>query len=137
MIPCAPLLALPTWPSPFMTGAWKREAEGDQPIKVAIGVHYGEAVVGNIGDDRKLEYTVLGDTVNVASRLEHFTREVGATVVISEDLLVAVKSLGVDPFEIAPNLQKAGLHQVRGRQEPVMIWTINAHDDCENAAVNR
>ena len=48
----------------------EREAAGDQPIEISIGLHYGTVVLGDIGSARRLEYAVLGDTVNVASRLE-------------------------------------------------------------------
>lgn len=102
----------------------ERQKSGDPEIRVGIGVHYGEAVVGNIGDERKLEYTVLGDTVNVASRLEKLTRETGTQIVLSEELIEAIRNSGADPFEIAPGLSPGGVHDIRGRREPITIWTL-------------
>ncbi len=102
-----------------------------QPIKVGIGVHYGEVIVGNIGDERRLEYTVLGDTVNVASRLEHLTREVGAQLVVSQALITAAQDCGTDPGTILPDLRRDASRSVSGRREPVETWWAgNLSDDC-------
>jgi len=73
--------------------AWtgERERRGGAPIRVGIGAHYGPVVIGDIGDSQRLERAVLGDTVNVASRLERASRDLGCTVVVSEDLVAAAK----------------------------------------------
>ena len=78
--------------------AWNREraAKGEPPIAAGIGVHYGEAVLGDIGTEQRLEYTAIGDTVNVASRLEALTRTLGVTILISGELAGAVCAQGGD-----------------------------------------
>ena len=104
----------------------ERKTKGEPAIKVGIGVHFGEVIVGNIGDERRLEYTVLGDTVNVASRLEHLTREVGAQLVVSNELIAAIRVLGSDPHDVLPDLRRDDSRSVRGRQKPIEVWCAGA-----------
>jgi adenylate cyclase len=104
----------------------ERAQAGELPIGIGIGVHYGEVLVGNIGDAQRLEYAVLGDTVNVASRLERLTRETGAPLVVSDDLVGAVRACGVEPSTLVDGLRRDQARTVRGRREPVAIWCLAA-----------
>jgi|AraplaMF_Col_mMF_1032025.scaffolds.fasta_scaffold00280_27 adenylate cyclase len=104
----------------------ERVRRGDVPIEIGVGVHYGEVLVGNIGDARRLEYTVLGDTVNVASRLERMTREAGVPLIVSDDLVTAVRGCGEDPCVIVKDLTRDTERTVRGRQQPIAIWCVTA-----------
>jgi len=102
----------------------ERARSGDMPIQVGIGVHYGEVLVGNIGDARRLEYTVFGDTVNVASRLERLTREIGCALVVSDELVTAVRGCGGDPVVLVQGLcRDEAARTVPGRRQPVTIWS--------------
>ena len=69
------------------------EAEGLQPFAVRLGVHVGDAVVGNIGSLERMEYTVLGNTVNLAARLEELNKEYGTTILVSEAVRSRVENL--------------------------------------------
>jgi adenylate cyclase len=104
----------------------KRRARGVPEIRVGIGVHYGEVVVGNVGDARRLEFAVIGDVVNVASRLERLTRERGVPLIASADVIDAVRrETGGVPDLLGRFLAEPEL-TVRGRRQPVSIWVMAA-----------
>ena len=106
--------------------AWNGElaATGGPEVKLSIGVHYGEVVLGDIGSERRLEFAVLGDPVNVASRLEALTRDLGAQVILSDDLVRAVRS-ETDPAAAAllDDFDAGDTQSIRGRSEPVAVLT--------------
>ena len=73
------------------------EAEGLKPFITRFGIHVGEAVVGNVGSAERMNYTALGNAVNLAARLEGLNKEVGTTILASEDVYLRVR----DQFEFS------------------------------------
>jgi adenylate cyclase len=97
---------------------WRPATFAGQEIRLGIGVHAGEAVVGNVGNARRLEFTVVGDTVNVASRLERLTRQHDVCIAVSGACLAAAGGPERAPLALEPR----GPASIRGRQEPVELW---------------
>ena len=90
-------------------------------LVVSVGVHFGRATVGDVGPARRLEFAVIGDTVNVACRLEAATREVGARIVLSAALVARARAEGMPENALAGFAERTGL-ALRGRRRPVDIW---------------
>jgi adenylate cyclase len=61
-------------------------AEGLSPFAIRVGIHFGDAVVGNLGSAERMNYTVLGNSVNLAARLEGLNKEYGTTILVSESV---------------------------------------------------
>ncbi len=98
-----------------------RHAAGATPsVRVKVGLHVGPLIVGNIGAPTRMNYTVIGDTVNVCSRIEALASEFddgqAAVIVVSGDIVQAVG----DAFQFEP----LGERSVKGRAQPVEIWRL-------------
>jgi adenylate cyclase len=93
-----------------------RRAAGLADIAVGIGIHYGEVVAGVLGLEAPVEYTVIGDTVNAAQRIEALTRELGVPLLVSAELLAAAGEAGHAMW------LPVGSHIVHGRRKPVEVF---------------
>jgi class 3 adenylate cyclase len=110
--------------------AMQRQSKGHRPYGISIGLHYGEVVVGNVGSDRNLSFTVIGDAVNTASRLESLSRELSAVIVASDEVIESVKhELEQMEPEILACFQRVGETSVKGRHEPVEVWILPLNDE--------
>jgi adenylate cyclase len=99
-----------------------RTAESKPAIAIAIGIHHGPVLIGNIGNEQRLEFATLGDTVNSAARLEHLARPLEAQVVISDDLVRMVKGEGGEA--IVSDFVQHGEETLRGQDEPMQLWIL-------------
>ncbi len=99
-----------------------RTAAGEPPISIGIGIHYGPVVLGNIGDAQCLEFAVLGDTVNVASRLESLCRSLNASITLSD--AAYQRALEADPTTATQGLTDTGSHELRGRDQPIHVLML-------------
>lgn len=84
------------------------------PLRMGVAVHTGTVIVGDIGTERRLEYTIIGDAVNVASRMDGLTKIHGAPLLVSPTTMAAAK----DAFDWD---EKPAL-EVRGRKEPLVTY---------------
>jgi len=93
-------------------------AENLPNIKVGIGINSGEALVGNMGSDQRFDYSVIGDSVNLAARLESASKTLGHTLIVGE----ATKKVINDkfPFKFVDSIT------VKGKTEPVNVYTLTS-----------
>jgi adenylate cyclase len=100
-----------------------RDSRGQTPIMIGMGLHCGPAISGTIGSEERMEYTVIGDTVNMTSRIESSTKAFGTDLLISEDVFNKVGA------EFA--LELAGVAEVKGKSEPLKMFKVLGTKDTD------
>lgn len=114
---CANLLRAVAEARQAMTALNERNSgTGRAPLNYGIGVHVGDVMYGNIGSSSRLDFTVIGPAVNMASRLEALTKQIGKPVLLSRDFAELVDR----EFE----LERVGKHAVRGFSEPIELFAF-------------
>jgi adenylate cyclase len=101
-----------------------RQSRRRAPVLVTrFGIHTGIAVVGSVGAKDRIQYTAMGDAVNVASRLEGLNKERGTTILVSAAVVAGARR--------SFHFQRLGLQQLRGRAEPVEVFALSGKGEID------
>jgi adenylate cyclase len=100
----------------------RRRRKGLNPVRVRIGIHCGPALAGNIGAPGRINYTLVGDTVNVAQRLEQFGKEIDDG---QSDVIIVVSGSVADRLPVEVPIRPLGKHAVVERGDPIPLFRFD------------
>jgi adenylate cyclase len=102
----------------------ERVRDGEAPLAIGIGLNYGPAVLGDVGSEHSMAFTIIGDTVNTASRLQALTRTLETPLVVGEPLVAVLRNGGSSgAAKLLVQLRDGGEQALRGRAGSIRIWT--------------
>ena len=91
---------------------------GYSPVRIGIGIHFGDTIIGTIGENERIEVTVISDTVNVASRLESLSKRYGAGILVSGDVVAQLQK------KKKFRLRYTDRVRAKGKQSPIDIYEV-------------
>lgn len=103
----------------------ERAGRGEADVQIGVGLHYGHVMLGDVGSERLMTFTVVGDTVNVASRLQSLSKELGTRLVASEALVTAVKDEMRKEGSLLAGLKFVGAKHLRGREHETVVYALD------------
>ncbi len=101
----------------------KRLARGEEAIMIGMGLHAGQAISGTIGSDERMEYTVIGNTVNTASRIEASTKAFGTDLLITDEVILRLENKFIMDY--------AGAAEVKGRSEALKMYKVRGYKNAD------